>query len=423
MDFTFKFHGGDLNFSVPDKNISFFAKPKDIPQAPDIAAEVRRAIRNPIGMETLSELVKKKGKKTTILVDDLTRTTPHKVILPILLEELNAAGVEDSDISILIALGTHRAMTREECINMYGEEAVNRIKIINHTWDKPENLIDMGTTPSGIPINVNKFYCESDISIAIGNIIPHVYAGWSGGGKMVQPGVCGKKTTARTHLLAAKVLDQVLGNADNPIRLEIESIARDSGLSMIINTVMNSDHSIAKVVAGDLVAAHREGVKYAQQVYCAEIPKDLPDITIVNAYPGNLDLWQTGKGMTAGAMHTKKGGDLILVTSAPEGMPSTHPTLIDISGKSTDELWDLLEKKQIVDEVAASVALTYAFGRERVNISIVTLPVNEEVIKKMNFTYVAPEKFNEKIDEIMKKHGPDCKIGIATHGADLAPKI
>jgi nickel-dependent lactate racemase len=110
--------------------------------------------------------------------------------------------------------------------------------------------------------------------------------------------------------MAAKVLDQMLGNADNPIRLEIESIARNSGLTMILNTVMNSDGSIAKVVAGDLVAAHREGVKYAQMVYCAEIPVT-PDVMVVNAYPGCLDLWQTGKGMTAGAMLLKPGGDMI----------------------------------------------------------------------------------------------------------------
>jgi hypothetical protein len=104
-------------------------------------------------------------------------------------------------------------------------------------------------------------------------------------------------------------------------------------------------------------------------------------------------------------------------------MPSSHPTLVDLGGKSTEELWALLEKGEVKDEVAASVALTYSFCRERVNLSIVTLPGNEETIKKLNFQYIPAEKLTDAIADLIKKHGPGCKVGIATHGADLAPKI
>ena len=422
MKVSFKFGQNDLVFTVPDENIAFVASPKNKPQVGDLKAETLHAIRNPIGMEPLAELARRAGKKTVILVDDLTRVTPHKVILPLLLDELNAAGVADDDITLLIALGTHREMTDAECLETYGEEAIRRCKIVNHTWDMPENLVDMGKTPSGIPINVNRHYCESDISIAVGNIIPHIFAGWSGGGKMVQPGVCGAVTTAETHLLGVKDIENTLGNAENIVRKEIEAIARETGLSMIINTVMNSDNTVAAVVAGDLVEAHRAGVKIAQEIYCVDYDEKV-DIMICNSYPGDLDFWQGSKGMTSGTLFTKQGGDVISVVWGKEGLAPSHPELYELTGKSSEELRNMIDRKEVSDEVAGATALLNAFIRERVSMSVVTLPENKHVIEAMNFEFAAQEDIEKTINEAIKKHGKDCKIGIATHGADLAPKV
>jgi nickel-dependent lactate racemase len=135
-------------------------------------------------------LVVKHGKKTLILVDDGTRSTPQALILPILLDELNAAGVADGDISIMVALGTHRRMNRDE------------LMAVGNLSQRPEDFVDLGVTPLGIPIHVSRQYLESEVSIAVGNIIPHMYAGWAGGAKMVQPGVTSAVTTGRTHLIA-----------------------------------------------------------------------------------------------------------------------------------------------------------------------------------------------------------------------------
>jgi len=296
-----KYDSRVLQLEVPDDNVAWVVSPQDQPALVNEEEEIRNVIRNPIGMEGLKELVKKKGKNTIILVDDTTRFTPHKKVLPILIDMLNIAGVKDSDITVLIALGTHRFMTRAECVNVYGKEVINRVKVINHLWNDDEELVRVGKTPSGIPIMANKHYYNSDISIAVGSIIPHVYAGWSGGAKMVQPGVSGAETTAKTHLLATKYLDCILGNSDNVVRKEMEIIARQTGLSMIVNSIMNSDFSLAGIVAGDLVKAHREGVKIAKKIYALPIVEN-PDIVVVNAYPGNLDLWQSTKALMAGTI-------------------------------------------------------------------------------------------------------------------------
>jgi nickel-dependent lactate racemase len=254
----------------------------------------------------------------------------------------------------------------------------------------------------------------------VGNIIPHIYAGWSGGAKMVQPGVCGAVTTARTHLIAAKHLDSILGNPENIIRKEMETIAKETGLSMIINTVMNSDGSLARVVAGDPVKAHREGVKAAQMIYTFPIDKK-PDIVVVNAYPGNLDFWQSAKALTAGTLMVKPGGDVILVTPAPEGISSSHPELLKLGDLGTKAVWDMLERGEIQDEVAASVHITMSFCREKANVYIVTNDENREIVERLGFRFAGD--LNKTIEECIDRHGKTtCSVGVATHGADLAPE-
>ncbi len=139
-----------------------------MPPVSDLTKAVRKTISSPIGTPSLKDLVSQHGTKTIILVDDGIRNTPQKLILPILLNELNVAGVEDSDITILIALGTLRAMSNVECVDRYGQEVVDRVTIINLPQD-PGSFIDLGTTPLGIPIHVSRLYLESELSIAVGN--------------------------------------------------------------------------------------------------------------------------------------------------------------------------------------------------------------------------------------------------------------
>ena len=169
---------------IPEENLTWIEGPSHAPPIPDIEAAVRHAIRNPIGSPTLAELVARHGKRTLLLVDDSTRSTPQKLILPILLDELNAAGVPDSEISAMIALGTHRRMEHKEIAERVSEAVLHRIPVTNLSHD-PKDFVDLGVTPLGIPIHVSRRYLESPITIAIGNIIPHMYAGYAGGAKMV----------------------------------------------------------------------------------------------------------------------------------------------------------------------------------------------------------------------------------------------
>ncbi len=406
-----------IDFEIPDEKISWIASPSKLDPISNIDESIRHAIQNPIECDTIEKLVKTYGKKTVIIVDDFTRVTPVDKILPIVIEELNNTGVDDKDITILIALGTHRLMTEEECINKVGKKIYDRIKIENHIWDDLDAMVYIGDTPSGIPIRINKLYYESEISIAIGNVIPHIYAGWSAGAKLIQPGVSGAETTAKTHLVAASNAASILGNAENSVRHEMEEIAVNTGLKMIINTVLNVDESLAGIFAGDVVKAHRACVNVAEKIYAVEV-NERPGLVICSSYPAYYDLWQSVKPMTVAATLVKNQGYVILLSPSPEGDCPGHPEFVGLGVRTIDELNKMIREGVIEDEVAATVNMTVAAVREMAQIIVVTEPQNKVHVETLGLRYA------KDIDEAINlvKLNEVESVGIITHGADLAKK-
>lgn len=409
---------GTKGFDLPESRLSWIISPKEVAGVPDEEAEIVRAIRNPIGAPRLAELVAQKGKETVILVDDQTRATPQKRVLPLLLNELNRAGVADEEIMLLIALGTHRHMTEGECLLRFGPEVIDRVKVINHAFDDPSQLVSLGKTASGTPISVNRRYLESDISIAVGNIIPHIYAGWAGGGKMVQPGVCGPETTAATHLTAATMFPQIVATLDNPIKKEIDEVALRSGLTMIVNTVLNSQRRIVKVVVGHLVEAFRAGVREAEPIYTVEI-EEYPNIVIASSYPADLDLWQAAKALIHGALMTREGGTLILVTPCPEGVSTQHPIVLQLGDAPPAETKRKMKRMEPAESIGAATHMAIGAVRERVSVVIVSDGLQEKEARRLGFQY-APHP-QEALEAALARHGVRAKVGVLTHGGDMAP--
>jgi nickel-dependent lactate racemase len=389
--------------------------PDHAPAIPDIPTAVREAIRNPTGSPSLAELIAVHGTRTLILIDDSTRTTPQKLVLPILLDELNAAGVPDSEISGMIALGTHRWMSEAEIKHRVGEAVLRRISVTNMSH-KPEDFVDLGITPLGIPIHVSRRYLESPITIAVGNIIPHMYAGWAGGAKMVQPGVTSAVTTGRTHLIAGPRVYQILGNVDNEVRKEMETIAVKSGLKFIVNVVLDAAGVVAGVVAGHVVKAHRAGVEIARPIYTIELA-ERPDIVVASSHPADRDLWQGFKPVNNCGMLARDGGTLILLIPAPEGIAPDHTLLIDLGTTPADKVMAMVERGEVRDEVAAATYLAFDQTRRRVNVMLVSDGISDTEANKIGIT--ATPDFNEALRSALARHGKNARIGVVTQGADI----
>ncbi len=247
-----------FTLGVPSRNLMTVAEPTDNAASADLPTELRRALREPIGAVSFSEIIRE-GERLLILVDDLTRATPVAEILPILLEEL-AVEQKRVKVTILIALGTHRKMTSAEIENRVGIEIARRYRVLNHDWEDETALVNLGTTRNGTPLLVNRLIQEADHCLGVGCILPHDLAGWSGGAKIVQPGICGKVTTNRTHLLAAHNVTTYLGTRTNPLATgdRGDGTAREPDRDHQC-CAFNRHGKSAFVVAGDTVAAHRRG--------------------------------------------------------------------------------------------------------------------------------------------------------------------
>lgn len=362
----------------------------------------------------------RKGAKVAIAVDDLTRLTPCRSVLPVVVDELIEAGVREGDISVIVALGTHRPMSEEEMIARYGEGIMRRIGVVNHDARDARKLVNVGETPSGTPIIVNKEFYESGLRIAIGNVVPHMYAGWSGGAKAVQPGVSSEATTDRTHIAAARLpLEDVVGNVENPIRHEMESVARKTGLNFIVNTVLNENGDLVRAFGGDMVSAHREAVELAKTIFCPRIPAPA-DVVIASSYPADIDYWQAIKGAVAAFLAVKRGGVIVLVTPCREGIAVPHPEVERYGSLQSHEVEELIRNGTMRDLAAAACILVQSRIRAKARLMIVS-----EGLSRRDCESIGAEKMgavDEAVEEAERALGKRASYGVLTC-SELAPVV
>ena len=306
---------GYFELDFPDSwDISIFnmegAKNSEISEG-----EIKNAILNPIGSLKLAELAK--GKKNVVIVsDDMTRPTPNYKILPFVLKELKKANIKEHQITILLAIGAHRPMTRQDCILKLGEEIVNKFRIENH--HPYENLEYLGESSKGTPIYVNKTYVEADLKIAVGGVIPHSLAGFGGGAKIVLPGVCGIDTLEANH----RGLSGGIGIITEA-RQDIEDIAERVGLDFSINVILTDKGKIAGIFAGHFKKAHRKAIEYGKHVYSTKITQN-NQICFFNSWPEDSELDQAQYKafnflMTAPQTIIEPNGAIVAMTSSYEG--------------------------------------------------------------------------------------------------------
>ena len=288
---------------------------------PKISGEaIKAAFLNPIGTPRIAELANGK-KDVVILFDDLTRPTKTAELVPYMLEELKEGGIKDENIRFISAVGAHGAMRMMDFEKKLGLEVIQKYPVYNH--NPYENCTYLGKTSRGTEVSVNSEFMACDLKIAIGSLVPHPTAGFGGGGKMVLPGVCSIETIIGNHgSLCDFAADQNLvlngwGRVENNLmRLDIEEIAQMAGLDVSINVLINLYRDTVAVFIGDLVKAHREGVKLGRKIYATPVP-EAADVVVANAY-GKAN--EATLAMEAGRKLLKKdGGDLIVTCNIPEG--------------------------------------------------------------------------------------------------------
>jgi nickel-dependent lactate racemase len=406
----------DIPLNIPERNIIFDLSPRNVPPVTDFRRKLQEALSSPIGTLPLHEMVKP-GQKVTLIIDDNTRITPTKQIVPVVLDELNRAGIPNSDIQAVIASGTHRPMTPKEKEEKYGAPVMSRIAVLDHNY-KAAKLVDYGTTKRGTRIMVNRDVIEADFRIAIGNIIPHHPTGWSAGAKAVLPGVAGEETVAQMHFLGSR--KPSLGRLDTPMRQEMEDFAKKIGLDFILNVVLNREGQLVDAVAGHFIKAHRAGVEVSKTIYGLPIP-ELADLVISSTSPVDFDFFQADKGITSAEPAIGIGGEIVLVAGCVEGISPAHPELADYLGKMTNEqIWDLLHRREAPDPLTGAEAIVLNDIKDKMNITVVTEGLSPKLCQSMGFRHVWPGKLNDYISQRLAE-SPGLKIGIIRQSAEILP--
>ena len=280
---------------------------------------VRQALENPVGCESLEQLSRGK-QKITIIASDHTRPVPSKLLMPPMLAAIRK-GNPDAEITILIATGCHRETSRQELLDKFGPEIVEKETIIVHDCDDEENLCLLGTLPSGGACRISRYAAQADLLIAEGFIEPHFFAGYSGGRKSVLPGVAARETVLANHCseFIAHPAARAGSLKENPIHQDMLWAAEKAGLKFILNVVLDGEKKPIYAVAGDPGQAHAAGCAFLENL-CG-VPQTPADIVITTngGYPLDQNIYQAVKGMTAAEATVKPGGVIIMLAASGDG--------------------------------------------------------------------------------------------------------
>ena len=298
-------------------------EPKFIKEVESAKEEISKALLSPTNSKPLRSLLEGKND-IAISVCDITRAQPRKVVIETIVEHIKDL-IPISNIKILIATGTHRANTKDELIEMLGKDIVETLNVINHVCDDKESLIEMPTSLDDVSVLLNKHWVNADFRITTGFVEPHFFAGFSGGSKLVAPGLAGLKTIMKLHnYKRLNNPNSIWGEVEkNPIQQDVRKIAKETGVDFTLDVALNRDQKITNVFSGDLIDSHNEACNFARETAMVQVsqPYDLV-ITSNSGYPLDQNLYQTVKGLSAASQIVKDNGEILCLSECSDGIPS-----------------------------------------------------------------------------------------------------
>ena len=393
-----------LDFEMPSN--AEVITPRSAPALPDVRQSLQDALRVPIGSPPLRDRVRPQDK-VVIVHTDLTRATPNALILPVLLEELEGAGVRRDNITLLNALGTHRPQTPAELRGMLGDFIVENYRCLQHdAWDDG-NLVAFGETSLGNPVRLNRAFAEAGVRILTGFIEPHFFAGFSGGPKGVLPSIAGFESVLSNHgremIAHPKATWGV--TAGNPIWEEMREVALGAAPTFLLNVAMNQRREITAVFAGDVIQAHNAGCAFVGEHALAPVERPYDVVITTNSgYPLDQNLYQAVKGISAAARVVRTGGAIVLVAACDDGLPAHSGYAKFLSQcSSPQEVLDLLARPgfhahdQWTVQVQAQIQL-------KVDVYVYSGGLSDDEIRLALFTPLHDLK--SSLEDLRNRYGP-----------------
>lgn len=319
MQLSFGYGTRDEVVTVPDGQLLGVLTANEMTHERGGREAVRYALRHPIGAPRLGALVRA-GQRIAIIASDISRPVPSHEILPEILKELFAAGCRAEDVTVVFALGSHRKHTEEEMRRLVGDEVFSTVRCVD---SDPDDCVRLGVTSAGTPVDITRTVAEADVRICTGNIEFHYFAGYSGGAKAIMPGVSTPTAIGANHRRMVEETACAGRLEGNPIREDIEEAGAITGVDYIVNVVLDEHKHIVYAVAGDVIAAHRDGCAYLDKMYRKPIPARA-DVVLVSqgGAPKDANLYQVQKALDNAKHAVKRGGTIVLIGACPEGLGS-----------------------------------------------------------------------------------------------------
>jgi len=410
-----------LNINLPDElNITVII-PKFVKGITDQKGAIRKALKQPIKSLPLIKLVKP-SDKIGIIFSDITRPTPNKLILPAIIDELEH--IPQQNITLFNALGTHRSNTETELRMMLGDSIVENYQIVQNNANDQSTQAYLGTTSKGHDIWLNQEMIKCDVKILTGFIEPHFFAGFSGGGKAIMPGMAGQQSVLGNH--DANMISHPKATwgitEGNPIWEEIHEVALKVGKSFLLNVSLNNKNQITGIFSGDLSAAHKAGCNFVKETAMVPVSHYFDIVIASNSgYPLDLNLYQSVKGMSAAAQIVRKGGTIIVAASCWDGIPDhgLYGQLLK-DAKNPKDLLNKIHKPGFLKQDQWQVQIQ-AQIQLKANVFIHSNNLTPTQIHTAMLQ--ASENIEETLEDVLKKYGHQASICVLPEGPQTIPYV
>ena len=411
MQIQLPYGKGKLPLNVPDKNLLEVVLPKEVIHPEQTSALIRKALDNPMGTDRLSEIAKP-GDRVAILVDDYTRPCPNKELLPPVLEELKIAGVSDSDVTIIVACGTHKPPSSFDMIkDIVGDKVARNYTVISNDSVNGD-FVSVGRSKRGNNLEVLRDYVDADIKILVGDIEYHYFAGYGGTRKSILPGISSNNTVQNNHKLMFEEHACTGVLKDNPVHLEMNEALHYAGCDFAISAVLNSNHRIVDVWAGKPESVLDAGVKLVDEMYKRKVSAK-PDIIVVAAdgHPHDIDLYQAIKALHTSTYVLKENSVIVLVAECKEGHGSQMYVDWMKNHKNSKEVETALKKNFIM---GAHKAYYHYAAIEKHPVLFVSAMNKTEVEDIFKFKYA--QNPDDALKKAFELAGKDAKVLVVPNG-------
>ncbi|MEM0027093.1 MAG: nickel-dependent lactate racemase [Ignisphaera sp.] len=410
-----------IEIDLPHKTHVLYSKAPRGLNEEEVRRIIRNRLENPVDSSPLRVLALR-SRLVTILITDKTRATPNRLLLEQILKVLDEVGIRRDSINIIVATGLHKPHRRDEIIELVGEVIAKEFNVYSHNSDDEEHMVYLGKTVYGTDVLVNKDVVESDLTIGIGLIEPHFFAGYSGGRKLILPGVSATKTVYQNHgykMLSHPKADY--GYLDgNPVHEDmIDAAKRVRSYKFIVHVLLDKEKRVFDVVAGDPFKAHEYGVKELDKYVKIEAPFEA-DLTIVTngGYPLDRDLYQAVKGMVTASRVTKRGGVIIMLSECVDGVGHEHFRDLASVSKDPQKILEYIERNEPLRDQWEVQKLVQVLLKNKV--IVVTRNISHSVLEEMN---LIPSSAPEEAMEIACRLTPCEKIIAIPEGPYIIPFV